>query len=221
MTKEPIMIDDVDVAECEYFSSKLGYCNIGLWANDGTHICECEPNCYYKQLKRKEEELTSCRNELEWLHNINDQLKAENEKMSKGYIELTEILNPYIDAFTGYNEELKGFDIVLCVKEFMEQFAQTKGEVHHKTEYIKEQRDIIDQLKVELEQQKALKQTYLTCYKTKHGDVKNKLFKYEIYKQALQEIKNLTLIAKTKQFVDMEEFWEQILQKCEVIKDEV
>lgn len=56
MTKEPIMIDDVDVSECEFFSSGLGYCTIGLLADDGTHICECEQNCYYKQLKRKEQE---------------------------------------------------------------------------------------------------------------------------------------------------------------------
>lgn len=56
MTKEPIMINDVDVSGCEYFSSGLGYCTVGLLANDGTHICECEQNCYYKQLKRKEQE---------------------------------------------------------------------------------------------------------------------------------------------------------------------
>ena len=53
-----------------------------------------------------------------------DQLKAENEKMSKGYEELTEIVSPYIDDFTGYNEKLKGFDIVLCIKELMQQFDQ-------------------------------------------------------------------------------------------------
>ena len=56
MTKEPIMIDGVDVSECEFFSSGLGYCTIGLLANDGTHICECEQNCYYKKLKRLENE---------------------------------------------------------------------------------------------------------------------------------------------------------------------
>ena len=55
MTKEPIMINDVDVSECEFFSSGLGYCTIGLLANDGTHICECEQNCHYKLYKRKEQ----------------------------------------------------------------------------------------------------------------------------------------------------------------------
>ena len=44
------------------------------------------------------------------------------DKMSKGYAELTELVRPYIDDFTGYNEELGGFDIVLCVKELLQQF---------------------------------------------------------------------------------------------------
>ena len=41
------------------------------------------------------------------------------EKMSKGYAELTKLVRPYIDDFAGYNEELGGFDIVLCVKELL------------------------------------------------------------------------------------------------------
>lgn len=57
-----------------------------------------------------------------------DQLKAENEKMSKGYSELTEIVSPYIDDFTGYNEKLGGFDIVLCIKELLQQFKHLQIE---------------------------------------------------------------------------------------------
>lgn len=117
----------------------------------------------------KEEETQYCPMCQEWAEKY-DQLKKENEKMSKGYEELTEIVSPYIDDFTGYNEEQCGFDIILCVRELMQQ---------------------LDQLKEEVEKQRALKQTYLACYKTKHGDVKGKLFKYETYKQALLEIKGI------------------------------
>lgn len=46
----------------------------------------------------------------------------------------------------------------------------------------------LDQLKAELEQEKALKETYLACYKAKHEDIKGALFKL---KQALQEIKEI------------------------------
>ena len=51
---------------------------------------------------------------------------------------------------------------------------------------IKEQE--CDQLKVELEQEKALKETYLTCYKAKHGDIDGELFKL---KQTIIEIKEI------------------------------
>ena len=59
------------------------------------------------------------------------------ENMSKGYAELTELVRPYIDDFTGYNEELGGFDIVLCVKELLQQFDSLKAD----NEKIKESRD--------------------------------------------------------------------------------
>lgn len=130
-----------------------------------------------------------------------NQLKAENEKMEKGYIELTEIVSPYIDDFTGYNEELKGFDIVLCVKELMQQ---------------------LDRLKEEVEKQRALKQTYLTCYKTKHGDVKGKLFKYERYKEALQNIKEIVIKTGIDHKWDMRfQRWKaEILQKISEVEND-
>lgn len=59
------------------------------------------------------------------------------EKMSKDYAELTELVRPYIDDFAGYNEEPGGFDIVLCVKELLQQFDSLKAD----NEKIKESRD--------------------------------------------------------------------------------
>ena len=75
----------------------------------------------------KEEETQYCPMCEEWAEKYN-KIKADNEKMEKGYIELTEIVSPYIDDFTGYNEELQGFDIVLCVKELMEQLDALQAE---------------------------------------------------------------------------------------------
>ena len=76
---------------------------------------------------RKDNMSEYCKNCYE-LQEQFDQLKAENEKMSKGYAELTEIVSPYIDDFTGYNQKLGGFDIVLCVKELLQQFKHLKTE---------------------------------------------------------------------------------------------
>lgn len=49
-----------------------------------------------------------------------------------------------------------------------------------------------DQLKAELEQEKALKETYLACYKAKHEDIEGELFKLkaendELKKQLMQK----------------------------------
>ena len=51
-----------------------------------------------------------------------------------------------------------------------------------------EAQEQLDQLKAELEQEKALKETYLACYKAKHEDIEGKLFKLS---KTLTEIKEI------------------------------
>ena len=58
MTKEPIMIDDIDVSECKYLYTSIipiGNDKIKCGLHQGT-TCDNYPNCYYKQLKRKKQE---------------------------------------------------------------------------------------------------------------------------------------------------------------------
>lgn len=188
MSRKPIIINEVDVSECKYFE---GF-DCMLEPYDQEYCCEWRDNYYYKQLKRQDLEIEKYKDLV--LHNGKvcnerldkiDELEYKINEMEKGYVELTEIVTPYIDDFTGYNEELGGFDIVLCVKELMQQFSE---------------------LKEKLEKERALKQTYLTCYKTKHGDVKGKLFKYETYKQALQEIEEILKTHKDNKCVTCQKF---------------
>ena len=198
MSREPIIVDGVNVSECVYRAEEK--C---ILKDDE---CCLFPNCYYKQLKRKDLEIEKYKDLA--LHNGKvcnerldkiDELEYKINEMEKGYAELTEIVTPYIDDFTGYNEELGGFDIVLCVKELMQQFSE---------------------IKEKLEKERALKQTYLTCYKTKHGDVKGKLFKYETYKQSLQDIwdiANDAYCGGTQ--TSCENGLKEIMQKCEVLND--
>lgn len=61
MTDEKIIINGIDTSECEYCLKMTKYrCTI----QRDVYKCLCEenPNCYYKQLKRKEEELQAQRN---------------------------------------------------------------------------------------------------------------------------------------------------------------
>lgn len=60
MTDKPIIIDGVDISKCKFANTnrKGGIywgtnCLISK-KNKPYNICECSPNCYYKQLKRKE-----------------------------------------------------------------------------------------------------------------------------------------------------------------------
>lgn len=172
------MTDDVDVNECPHLIEDYQWWNIaGQEEHDINRcalsfdeyidfeeddFCKENHNCYFKQLKRKEQECEELNNTITNLENTKeelltkiDQLKAELEKYKP-------ILDRLLKQFETY-DKLKSLDVVTFAKQTFDQ---------------------LDQLK-----------------------------------HALQEIKELTIEAKTKQFVDMEDFWEQILQKCEVIKE--
>lgn len=174
MNKEPIIIDDVDVSECE--EHYLNKYNDHMCCDYKTSDCSpCKPKqkqCYFyvesieNKLKRKEQECEEWKNKLaksfadeRKKEIIIDLLKAENEKMSKGYEELTEIVSPYIDDFTGYNEELQGFDIVLCVKELMQQL------------------DALETENEKLRQYKASKQASYETMQKEWNDAKNEVKK--------------------------------------------
>ena len=94
MENKEIYIDGVDVSGCVYFCD--GYCN----ENDVSYKCNLDnKNCYYKQLKRKEQECEEWQKEVERIQFIGsygildevkknkeleeqlDQLKAENDDL--------------------------------------------------------------------------------------------------------------------------------------------
>ena len=56
MTDKQIIINNIDVSECEHLTEtrhcKAQMAVMGTDANK----CKCFPNCYYKQLKRAEQE---------------------------------------------------------------------------------------------------------------------------------------------------------------------
>ena len=109
MTDKQIIIDGVDVSGCSYHYKHTRVCLVKMDAAGRYYNCANWHDCDFKKLsqklKRKEQEC---------------------ERSKQGYAELTEIVSPYMDDFTGYNEELGGFDIVLCVKQLMEQLDQLK-----------------------------------------------------------------------------------------------
>ena len=75
----------------------------------------------------------------------------------------------------------------------------------------------LKRLEAELEQEKALKETYLACYKAKHGDIEGALFKL---KQTLTEIKEIAEKYKNLNFGEQQYCRIDILQKISEAENE-
>ena len=98
MTDKQIIIDGVDVSGCGgYYFSPTGFhsCqdiqqvnNLGY---EQDTLCEQNPNCYYKQLKRKEQEFEELKGirDSNFLHALEEQTRVD--KLSKTLTEIKEI----------------------------------------------------------------------------------------------------------------------------------
>ena len=98
MTDQQIIIDGVDVSECCWCDSEPDtepYCRI----NDGEDLnCEENPNCYFKQLKGKEQE-------CEEINLKNERLVAEKYTMNEEFLKLKQALDEiekYLDTQQKY-----------------------------------------------------------------------------------------------------------------------
>ena len=99
MTDKQIIIDGVPVQDCCYFD----YENDGYKDSCYIHQNECSAqNCYYKQLKRKEQECERLKNErtIDLVKQL-DQLKAENKRLNDL---LNQALKDYEKAMQTLNE---------------------------------------------------------------------------------------------------------------------
>ena len=64
-----IIIDDVDVSECEYLYDDDNLCKLGKEDFVCGQFCKGD-NCYYKQLKRKEQECEKFKQALKEIREI-------------------------------------------------------------------------------------------------------------------------------------------------------
>lgn len=87
MTNKEMIIDDVNVAGCEFGINSIGFI-CGL-KNGKTDKCDCYyyPNCYYKQLQREKQTSQEARdtaikefNRAETLNTLLQRLQAENDR---------------------------------------------------------------------------------------------------------------------------------------------
>ena len=77
MADKQIIIDGVDVSGCKYFDCCNKECKAEYYIRHGYEIveydsCKENPNCYFKQLKRKEQECEELKSDLTDLSKIID-----------------------------------------------------------------------------------------------------------------------------------------------------
>ena len=111
MTDKQIIIDGVKISKEDFidnFAIELTNCNIYEREQIG--------NKYFEIILAKEQEY---------------------KRLKEGYSELTDIVSPYMNDFTGYNEELDSFDIILCIKELLKEKSDLKEYRLQELEYVR------------------------------------------------------------------------------------
>ena len=124
MTDKPIIIDGVDVSKCGHYH--YGKCEIDYdeWNNEIIHYNECQnnPNCYFKQLKSKEQECEELKKTImykcpqcgeEYLSPIGASLYEENNKLGQTLAEIKPILEFYANSNMGEEQPDKTYHIML------------------------------------------------------------------------------------------------------------
>lgn len=86
MTKEKIIINGIDVTECNYRrQNPHNFCMCASVINESgielTRYVQCEynPNCYFKQLKRKEQECGELKDHIKFIQETNNLLYSEKK----------------------------------------------------------------------------------------------------------------------------------------------
>ena len=95
MENKEIIIDGVNVAGCEDYGyrGKAGY-----WCHNYDEPCTDYSNCYYKQLKRKEQECEELKEEIDDLKEIIQRHDNDNNAL------LSEFENDLVDYYRRYKE---------------------------------------------------------------------------------------------------------------------
>ena len=115
MTNKQIIIDGIDVSGCSYFNFiDEHYCD-ECSSEFGCAICDERTNCYYKQLKRKEQECEELREALNegCLHNLT--LMTKQRALLQTLAEIKEIAKeqiPYLDTDESKTMEEVKYDYV-------------------------------------------------------------------------------------------------------------
>ena len=184
MTDKQIIIDGIDVSGCEFYLPHSEKCGCIVDDNGNNNLlCREYRDCYYKRMSHTGQEKDIYKNENKELYN---QLKCKEQECEEKSWEIGNL---------GYKIKHQRKEINIR----LEQLDQLKAEVKSKTEYIQEQRDIINQYSKEIEMYKkcqgkrASKREEELKAENKHlNDLLNQALKeLEKTRETLTEIKEI------------------------------
>ena len=163
--KEQIIIDGVDVSGCVQFTQEGDCCNLGGG-------CKGWPNCYFKQLKRKEQECEKLNNEIIDMNSI-----IEDAAINLGNKDFTLYDLPFeIKKLSQECENLK------AEEKYLKQCCQKAGEelAKHSFEYDGKEKNLVVQA-IELnEKYEELKED--------RYNLNMEMYMLDRYRKALEEI---------------------------------
>lgn len=164
MTDKEIIINGVDVAGCEAYMPKLGKGDCIALANNSASTCKGSPNCYYKQLQRKEQECEKWKSYYD--------LYRQNQETIKN-------IHRVVNSHPRYGVELTETGVI----DKDERLSSLK--LHEQIQLIfDETLQECEELKVQLNDMACMDNSISLCYPRQ--ELKKEIYRY---KQALEEIK--------------------------------
>lgn len=106
MTEE-IIIDGVDVAGCEHYTTMEDCDGIHDLCEQLDDYCSIKKNCYYKQLKQAENTVNECHKYLAELEDKIERLEQENQELKELNKKICEDWEKEIKAYWNALEEIR------------------------------------------------------------------------------------------------------------------
>ena len=104
MTDKQIIIDGVDISGCECYTPNIKMdCLMYPLQSDA---CKNSPNCYYKQLKAKEQECEELKETIDDFISDNSFLYSYDGKQPSDLYELQECMQSSMNEFVKYKQTL-------------------------------------------------------------------------------------------------------------------
>lgn len=111
MTDKEIIINGIDVTECTYRrQNPHNFCMCASVINESGNIieltryvqCEYNPNCYFKQLKRKDLECEELKEKIKKYSNINEQDTKDFAILHNSFIEIEGLVKNFCEDCSEY-----------------------------------------------------------------------------------------------------------------------